>query len=751
MPQSARARTPRSPITRTACAAAVTVLGTSLLAPAALAEPVEPGTTTIDLYGINDFHGRISEDLYNGSVGVASMASAFAALQAENENSLFVSAGDNIGASTFESMSQQDNPTIDALGLAGLSVSTVGNHEFDRGMTDLTDRVIPRWAAATGEDGADLALGANVYDAEGNPALKEYALRDMGGVTVGFVGTLTEKTSTLVSPDGIAGLTFGDQVEAVNRVSAQLSDGNPDNGEADVVVVLAHDGSETTECSAIPNEGSGYANLVNNASADVDAIFSGHTHLGYACEIAGRPVVQGHQYGTTFAHVSFEVDAEGQIVDSDQALMTLTDDKGEAIYAQDPDVQNIVDAAVAEADVVGSEPLGTITDDILRGGAEPGSDRGVESTLGNLIADLQLWATSNDSYAGVRAEIAFMNPGGLRADLTYAESDGEGDGVVTFKEAADVQPFANTLVTMDLTGADLKNLLEEQWQPEGASRAKLHLGVSEGFSYEYDPDAATGEHITYLELNGEEVDPAATYRVVTNSFLAAGGDNFATFLEGTDIADSGQVDIDATVNFFAAHDDVAPAPLGRAVALGTDWATVDVDAQVRQGESLDVVVTGLEPGAQIGAVLNSDPIVVEDIAPADADGRTAFSIAIGTDIEAGTHQLVVSMAGREDLVQPITVLAAVTESPSPTATPTPSASASASPSALPTEEPSSTMSADPTAQPTETGGGAAGGGDSGSLAQTGATTLWLAAAGGLLLVGGALMLILRARSGARQH
>ncbi|MBG6084485.1 5'-nucleotidase C-terminal domain-containing protein [Zhihengliuella flava] len=586
MSQSARARSPRSPITRTACAAAVTVLGTSLLAPAAFAEPAEPGTTTIDLYGINDFHGRISEDLYNGSVGVASMASAFAALQAENENSLFVSAGDNIGASTFESMSQQDNPTIDALGLAGLSVSAVGNHEFDRGMTDLTDRVIPRWADATGEEGADLALGANVYDAEGNPALKEYALRDMGGVTVGFVGTVTEKTSTLVSPDGIAGLTFGNQVEAVNRVSAQLSDGNADNGEADVVVVLAHDGSETTECSAIASEGSGYANLVNNASADVDAIFSGHTHLGYACELNGRPVVQGHQYGTAFAKVSFEVDAEGQIVDSHQALMTLTDDEGKAIYAQDPDVQNIVDAAVAEADVVGSEPLGTITDDILRGGAEPGSDRGVESTLGNLVADIQLWATSNDSYAGVPAEIAFMNPGGLRADLTYADSDGEGDGVVTFKEAADVQPFANTLVTMDLTGADLKNLLEKQWQPEGSSRAKLHLGISEGFSYEYDPEAATGEHITYLEFNGEEVDPAATYRVVTNSFLAAGGDNFATFLEGTDVADSGQVDIDATVNFFAAHDDVAPAPLGRAAVASVE-EPVDVPFTDVEGTSFE--------------------------------------------------------------------------------------------------------------------------------------------------------------------
>ncbi|RZU62818.1 bifunctional metallophosphatase/5'-nucleotidase [Zhihengliuella halotolerans] len=548
----------RSGLTRTAGAAAVAALGTALLAPTASAAvvPVE-----IDLISINDFHGRISEDLFNGSVGAAAIGTAVKAFEAENPNTLFVSAGDNIGASTFESMSQDDNPTIDALGAAGLSVSAVGNHEFDRGFDDLTGRVVDRWAASTGLPGGDLTLGANVY-AKGTtePALQEYAIREFDGVNVGFIGTVTEQTGTLVSPDGIADIEFGSQVEAVNRVSAQLSDGDDSNGEADVIVVLTHDGSEAEDCAAVASVEGGYGDLIRNASADVDAFFSGHTHMGYACQIAGpdgseRAVLQGNDYGSTFSHVSLSVDpATGDVVDSAAALVNLA----ERGYEADPEIQAIVDEAVEQAEIVGGRELGMISDDILRGGAVPGDDRGVESTLGNLVADVHLWATSNDSYAGEPAVMAFMNPGGLRADLLYGE-----DGVVTFKEAADVQPFANTLITMDLTGAQIKDVLEEQWQP-GNDRPKLHLGISEGLQYWYDDDAEHGAHVTAIEFGGEPLDMDATYRIVTNSFLASGGDNFTTFADGANRADSGQVDIDATVAFFGAHDVVDPAPLGRA-------------------------------------------------------------------------------------------------------------------------------------------------------------------------------------------
>lgn len=549
----------RSVFTRTAGAAAVAALGTALLAPTASAAvaPVE-----IDLIAVNDFHGRISEDLFNGSVGAAAIGTAVKESEAENPNTLFVSAGDNIGASTFESMSQEDNPTIDALGAAGLSVSAVGNHEFDRGFEDLTGRVVDRWAASTGLPGGDLTLGANVY-AKGTtePALQEYAIRDFDGVSVGFIGTVTEQTGTLVSPDGIADIEFGSQLEAVNRVSAQLSDGEDANGEADVIVVLTHDGSEAEDCAAVASVESGYGDLIRSASADVDAFFSGHTHMGYACQIAGpdgtnRAVLQGNDYGSTFSHVSLSVDpATGDVVNSAADLVNLADQG----YEPDPEIQTIVDEAVEQAEIVGGRELGMISDDILRGGEVPGDDRGVESTLGNLVADVHLWATSNDSYAGEPAVMAFMNPGGLRADLLYGE-----DGVVTFKAAADVQPFANTLITMDLTGAQIKAVLEEQWQP-GNDRPKLHLGISEGLQYWYDDAAEHGAHVTAVEFGGEPLDMDATYRIVTNSFLASGGDNFTTFAGGTNRADSGQVDIDATVAYFDAHDVVDPAPLGRAV------------------------------------------------------------------------------------------------------------------------------------------------------------------------------------------
>src|SRR5690606_22345381 len=173
------------------------------------------------------------------------------------------------------------------------------------------------------------------------------------------------------------------------------------------------------------------------------------------------------------------------------------------------------------------------------------------------------WATSNEDYAGTPAQIGLMNPGGLRADLLY----GDDGGVLTYRDVANVQPFANTLVTVTLTGAQLKSVLEEQWQPDGSERPRLHLGVSEGFTYEYDPEAARGERIVSMSYQGEPIGADDEFTVVTNSFLAAGGDNFTTFAEGTDRTDTGQVDLAATVAYFAAHDVVDPAPLGRAVAV----------------------------------------------------------------------------------------------------------------------------------------------------------------------------------------
>nr|WP_245348364.1 bifunctional UDP-sugar hydrolase/5'-nucleotidase [Paeniglutamicibacter psychrophenolicus] len=527
-------------------------------------------STTIELVGINDFHGRIEAN--GAEAGAAVLAGAVKDYKSKNRNTLFVSAGDNIGASTFTSFSQQDDPTIDALKAAGLDASAVGNHEFDRGFDDLLNRVIPRYGNGDAAAGADYALGANVYlKGTKTPALKEYTLRKLNGVTVGLIGTVTDQTASLVTPAGISGLDFGDQVEAANRVAAQLSDGDKSNGEADVLVLLTHEGSSSSNCASIGTEDTSYGDLVREASGEIDAIISGHTHIGYSCAypVDGwakgleRPVLQAHQYGTTLDTLKITVSKKHkQVTGLEGGLISLTTIASDGTtvprFEAVPEVATIVEAASKQAEVVGAQKIGNISANILRGGTN-GSDRGVESSLGNLVADMHLWATSNESFGGIPAQIAFMNPGGLRADLLYGT-----DGTVTYKDAASVQPFGNTLFTMDLTGAQIKSVLEEQWQPDGASRPKLHLGISGGFSYTYSPNAARGQHIISMSYQGEPIANDAVFRIVTNSFLATGGDNFFTFAQGTNVADSGQIDLVAGIEYFKAHPMVDPAPLGRA-------------------------------------------------------------------------------------------------------------------------------------------------------------------------------------------
>lgn len=739
-------------LTLTSMATAALIASGCVAAQAApAAEPAAPGTFTLDILDINDFHGRIAQD--RDSAGAAILAGAVDTLRAANPNTLFVSAGDNIGASTFASASQKDAPTIEALGAGGLDVSTVGNHEFDRGFKDLKGRVIQSYAKASGQDGADFALGANVYDkATGEPALKEYAIREVNGVNVGFIGTVTADVPSLVTPTGIKDLTFGNELEAVNRVAKQLSDGDTTNDEASVIVVLSHNGSENTSCGTIAAEKTTYGELVRGASEQVDAIVSGHTHQPYNCEIAGptgteRPVVQAHQYGTTLGKISLEVDeASGEVASSSTELLPLAikDDAGEWVYTPNKSVTQIVDTAITESEKVGNQKIGQISADILRGGKEPGSDRGVESTLGNTVADIHLWATSNEDFAGAKAQIAFMNAGGLRADLLYGK-----DGTVSYKAAADVQPFANTLKTFDLTGAQIREALEQQWQPNGSERSKLQLGISDGLSYTYVEKAPRGEHIKDITFNGEPLDEKATFHVVANAFLAAGGDNFAAFAEGTNHADSGQIDLDATVNYFKSHDVVDPAPLGRAMIAGTDWAKVELSTtEAEAGEDIKVTVTGLEEGAQITASSFGGELEITDIPAADAQGTTTFTLPIAEGTEAGDYELLISLVQRESISTIFTVVA--TE---PSASPTPSESASPTASPSPTQTPDAsgepTGSATPSASATQMDNGNQN--DRDDLAQTGFSASWIGIAAGAIVLLGILLLLVRRFGNKNSH
>ena len=586
------------------------------------------GPVTIDLLGINDFHGRLEPS--GASAGAAVLAGAVDTFRAANPNTLFVSAGDNIGATTFTSFIQDDEPTIAALNAAGLDASALGNHEFDRGRADLDERVL---------DLVDFPyLSANVYDrATGEPAYDPYWVTEVDGVRVGFIGAVTEALPSLVTPAGIATLETRSIVTEVNRFADQLSDGDESNDEADVLVLVVHEGAAHDDSL---EEDPAFLAMLEGISPEVDAIFSGHTHLAYVFEqtVDGgtRPVVQSGQYGENLARVTLTVDREtGDVLDHTAELVPLAGN-----FPADPEVAQIVADAVEVAEELGDVSLGQITGDLMRARQSDGTteNRGGESTLGNLIADVQLWATSE-----LGTQIAFMNPGGMRTDITYASSGPDDpDGNVTYREAANVQPFANTLVTMTLTGEQVVQVLEEQWQPAGAARPFLRLGTA-GITHTYDPTAPEGERITQVWVGGEPLDPAAEYRVVVNSFLASGGDNFFTLAEGTDKADSGRVDLQALVDYLAEFTPVSPDLAQRAV--GVHVATPVPEGGFAPGASVTVELSSLlfsagEPqgdevvltvgGAEVTATI--DPTVVDTT---DEVGRASVTFTVPADAPAG--------------------------------------------------------------------------------------------------------------------
>lgn len=643
----------------------------------------EPGSVDLDLVAINDFHGRIDANTVN-------FAGTVEELRAQNpEGTAFVSAGDNIGASLFASALQQDQPTIDVLNALGLKTSAVGNHEFDQGMADLTGRVT---------DAADWDyLGANVYDeATGEAALPEYSVQEVNGVDVGFVGVVTQETPTLVTPSGIEGLEFGDPVEALNRVTAELLDGDAANGEADVVVALAHDGAGagTPDGATLEDEvaaGGPFADLVRETDPRVAAIFTGHTHKQYAwdapvpgAEGETRPIIQTGNYGEFLGHVSLTVDTETFDV-TDYAVENVartTTPAAELIatYPAVAEVDAIVDAALAEAEEIGAQPIGEVTADVTTAfaggsyvdGVYAGGnrdDRASESALGNLVADSLRDSLASEDRGG--ADIGVVNPGGLRNELYFGE-----DGVITYAEANAVLPFVNNLWTITLTGAQLDTLLEQQWQTDAngnrPSRPYLALGLSDNVSYTTttaDPNATPGDNVSSITIDGVPVDPAAEYRVATFSFLISGGDNFRVFAEGTDGRDSGLVDRDAWISYLKDSSPITPS------FARTRTVTPALPGTVEAGAGTDVNLSGLDL-TSLGAPQNTAVetfLVPRGGAAADGvslgtatvtGGATSTSVTIPATTAAGEYQLLVQASPSGTTVRlPVTVEAAAPEAP----------------------------------------------------------------------------------------
>ncbi|MCM3687991.1 bifunctional metallophosphatase/5'-nucleotidase [Kocuria rosea] len=642
--------------------ATVPVAGTAP-EPAADPEPSPAGDAPdqdVDLLYFNDYHGRLASDpvLFAGAVEQ---------LRAEDpDGTLLLSGGDNVGASEYVSAVQDDNPTLDVLDALALDASAVGNHEFDQGVADLTGRIEERAGFPY--------LAANVFGADGELVTEASATFEVDGVSIGVVGAVTQQTATLVSPGMIEGITFGDPVEAVNAEAQRLAaDG------ADVVVALYHEGAASA-AGALGDR------LATDTSATVDVVLNAHTHQVYdeAVDTDGdgdldRAVLQAGSYGGHLGRVSFsydeaadDVDLTAEVLAVDETV-TATEEELIARYPRVAEAASIVEQAEAFAVERGKTPVGEITGDIttaygMRDGVASRDDRSAESSLGNLVAE-SIRDTLDESDG---VQIGVINPGGLRADLLYADDptqviDGDRDGVVTESEANQVLPFANNLNTITLTGEQFEQVLEQQWQPAGASRPYLQLGLSENVGYTFDASRPAGDRITSITIDGQPYDPAGSYVVGSVSFLVAGGDNFTAFTEGTGFTDTGRIDRDAWMEYLSAHAPLAPGFDRRSVSIAgaaADGCTVSFAVSALDMTSLgapDNTVLSVRAGSPQGPELGTAAVV---------DGAASVSVDTTGPAEDDAVWLVAAPSGTQVRVpEPVLALADGCAAP-PTSTPT---------------------------------------------------------------------------------
>ncbi|MFJ6507690.1 bifunctional metallophosphatase/5'-nucleotidase [Streptomyces sp. NPDC091879] len=537
----------------------------------------------VQLLSFNDLHGnlepptgssgRVTELQPDGTTktidagGVEYLATHLRDARKGNKYSITAAAGDMVGASPLISGLFHDEPTIDALNKLDLDVTSVGNHEFDEGAKELarlqkggchpTDGCYDKKAKFKGADFPYLA--ANVTDEKTKkPILKPYWVWKKNGVKVGFIGVTLEGTPNIVSAEGVKGLKFGDEVETINKYAKELQ-----RQGVKSIVALIHEGgapasqSYNYDCDS-PGAGDGISgpivDIAKNVTPAVDALVTGHTHQAYACTIpdpAGSPrmVTSASSFGRLYTDTTLTYDRRtGDIARTavKSANHVVTRDVAKAA-----DLTSLIAKWNALSAPIASRPIGYIAGDI--------GNAGTESPLGDLIADAQLaYGKSVDA----EADLAVMNPGGIRAGLTYTASGSEGDGVVTFGEAYTVQPFANTVNLVDLTGAQVVTALQQQVSGANEASPKI-LQISKGLTYTLDLTKTGAARVVAdsVELNGTAIDPAATYRVAMNSFLAGGGDGFAELGKGTNVR-VGNDDLAALETYLTAGSSAtAPYPV----------------------------------------------------------------------------------------------------------------------------------------------------------------------------------------------
>jgi 5'-nucleotidase len=515
----------------------------------------------VNLLAINDFHGNL--DPPGGGVfvidranpgarasvpggGAPRLASAVAEL-ARRPNTVMVAAGDLIGASPLLSSLFHDEPTIEALSAMGLAITSVGNHEFDEGWQELKRMQTggchpvdgckgPRpFAGATFE-----YLAASTFLDDGTTLFPPYSIREFDGVKVGFIGMTLEGTPDVITPAARAGIRFADEAETVNALVPELQAQG-----VEAIVVLLHEGGFTTgaqdDCRGLAGT---IVDIVPKFDKAVDVVVTGHTNGIYICTVDGRLVTSAGAYGTRLTDISMLIDPKtGDVIGARARDVMITADA----YAEDPAQVALINAYRTQAEPLMKRIVGATTAVIARGRTATG-----ETVLGDIIADSMLAAARR---AEPGTQIAFMNPGGIRADLPFNPG-----GQLTFADIFAVQPFGNDLVVLTLTGSDIETILRQQYQPGGNNI----LQVSDGFAFTW--RQAAGQPIEIIpgsvRLNGAPLVPTQTYRVVTNNFLAGGGDSFAGFRSGKDKVTVGS-DLEALETYVTTNSPLAASSKGR--------------------------------------------------------------------------------------------------------------------------------------------------------------------------------------------
>ncbi len=576
-----------------------------LTATSGTAQAFNPLVMDVQILSFNDFHGNLEAptgssgrlvtghqldakgnpvDITTDSLtppgvgGVEYLATHLKQAREGHRNTVTVAAGDLIGASPLLSAAFHDEPTIEAMNALGLDVSAVGNHEFDEGYKEL-QRMADGGCIDDGPNGANNQnscalhrfqgadfpyLAANVkYAGTDKTILPPYAIENIHGARIGFIGMTLKDTPSIVTASGVAGLEFTDEVATANALVPELR-----RKGVNAIVVLIHQGgvpgqqtwygpgnqpyTVNPSYDAACQNGSQLAPdspiipIAKGLDPAIDMVISGHTHQPYVCDIkdpAGqdRLVTSASSFGRLFTETDLQYDRLSRdivraSVKGSNMLVTRN-------VPKDPAETKIIKQYQEKIDPIANRVLGTITADVTRAGNPAG-----ESALGDLIADAQL---NDPSVVGSYAKpvIAFMNPGGIRADLTYTKDPNnpkDADGTVLYGEAFTVQPFNNYLVSMDLKGSDIYALLSQQVTGSNSGTGKKTLQISAGFTYTMTP---TGPVDASVALNGTPIDKNATYRVVANNFLSDGGDNFAAFKNGANKYFGG-LDIDGFARYL---------------------------------------------------------------------------------------------------------------------------------------------------------------------------------------------------------